>query len=222
MYFSNDKKDMVLKGTTTVGVTYPRGVVIAADKRASAGTFIASKKAQKIHPITDNIVFTISGLVADAQILVKWIRNHVKRMSIEQNRPPLVKEVANLTSMLLHNYFRTLIPFMVHFIIGGIDPTGPHIFFLDHTGGAQEDKFISTGSGSPVAYGVLEAEYRRDLTEEDAIKLALRALRSAIKRDAATGDGIDLAVITREGVKVFKPEEIEKYLKDLDVILREG
>jgi len=215
------KKDYALKGTTTVGVAFKGGVVIVADKRASAGTFIASRRAQKIHPITDKIVFTISGLVADAQILVKWIRNYVKRISIERDRPPLVREVANLTSVLLHTNFRSLLPFLVHFIIGGVDQLGSHIFFLDHTGAAHEDKFMATGSGSPVAYGVLEAGYRDDLDEEAALKLALRALRSAILRDTATGDGIDAAIVKQEGIRFLKPDEIEEYLKGLDVA-REG
>jgi len=218
----NANNNYVLKGTTTVGVVFKDGVVIAADKRASAGTFIASKMAKKVHPITDRIIFTISGLVADAQILIKWIRNYVQRISLERERPPLVKEVASLTSVLLHNNFRSLLPFMVHFIIGGIDQFGPHIYFLDHVGSVHEGKYMSTGSGSPVAYGVLESEYRPDLDERSAISLALRALRSAIKRDAATGDGIDLVVIRPEGYRFFKPNEIEEYLKDLDKVISEG
>ncbi|MHA1589904.1 MAG: proteasome subunit beta [Candidatus Njordarchaeales archaeon] len=218
------KRDAVigLKGTTTVGVIFRDGVVIAADKRASAGTFIASKKAQKIYAIADRIVFTTSGLVADAQILVRWIQNHVRRLTIERERPPLVKEVANLTAILLHNYFRSLLPFQVHFIIAGLDTFGPHIFFLDHSGAVQEDKFMATGSGSPIAFGVLEAYYKESMAEEEAIRLVLRALRSAIRRDTATGDGIDLAVVTKEGIKFFKPSEIDAYLKDLDKVLAEG
>lgn len=216
------KENLALKGTTTVGVVYKNGVVITADKRASAGTFIASKKAKKVHPITDKIVFTISGLVADAQVLVKWIQNYVRRLSIERERPPLVKEVASLTSVLLHTNFRSLLPFMVHFIIGGVDQLGPHIYFLDHVGSVHEGKYMSTGSGSPVAYGVLEAEYSPNLDEKPAISLALRALRSAIKRDAATGDGIDLVVVSDQGYRFFKPNEIEEYLKDLDKVISEG
>jgi len=221
MFFNRDEVKG-LRGTTTVGLVFRDGVVIAADKRASAGTFIASKKAQKIHPITDKIVFTISGLVADAQILVKWIRNYIRRISIERDRPPLVREVASVTSVLLHTNFRSLLPFLVHFIIGGIDQLGPHIFFLDHTGAAHEDKFMATGSGSPVAYGVLEANYREGIDEDEAVKLALRALRSAIRRDTATGDGIDLVVVKGDGLRFFKPEEIDRYLADLDKVIHEG
>jgi len=216
------KERMELKGTTTVGLVFKDGVVIAADKRASAGTFIASRRAQKIYAITNKIVFTTSGLVADAQILVRWIQNHIRRLTIEREREPLVREVANLTSILMHNYFKSLLPFQVHFIIGGLDVLGPHIFFLDHSGAVQEDKFMATGSGSPIAFGVLEAYYKDRMDQEEAIMLALRALRSAIRRDAATGDGIDLAVITEKGIRFFKPEEIDAYLADLKKLLEEG
>ena len=212
----------MLKGTTTVGLVFKDGVVIAADKRASAGTFIASKRAIKIHPITNKIVFTISGLVADAQVLVKWVRTVVNRNYIELEREPLVAEVANLTALILHNNFRTLLPFQVHFLIGGVDMRGPHIFFLDHSGGVNEDKYLATGSGSPVAMGILENDYRDDLDKDSAVKLALRALRGAIRRDAATGDGIDLAVVTNEGTIFYKPKEIDTILKDLNTILQEG
>ena len=212
----------ILKGTTTVGVTFKGGVVIAADKRASAGTFIASKRAKKVHNITDKIIFTISGLVADAQVLVKWIRTQLKLQTLSTGREPLVSEVANLTATVLHSNFRTLLPFMVHFIIGGIDIRGPHIYFLDHAGGRNEEKYIATGSGSPIALGILEDGYREDLTEEEAILLALRALRGAISRDAATGDGIDLAIVTDKGTKYLTPKEIEEKLKGIQKVFLEG
>jgi len=212
----------VLKGTTTIGLVFRDGVVIAADKRASAGTFVASKRAVKIHPITDKIVFTISGLVADAQVLVKWVRTSVYRTFLQIERDPLVSEVASLTSLVLHSNFRTLLPFLVHFIIGGVDVKGPHIFFLDHAGGVNEDKFLATGSGSPVAMGILENEYREGLDRDDAIRVALRALRGAIRRDTATGDGIDLAVVTDEGTRFYKPDEINGFLKGLDEAFGEG
>lgn len=212
----------MLKGTTTIGLVFRDGVVIAADKRASAGTFVASKRAVKIHPITDKIVFTISGLVADAQVLVKWVRTSVYRTFLQIERDPLVSEVASLTSLVLHSNFRTLLPFLVHFIIGGVDVKGPHIFFLDHAGGVNEDKFLATGSGSPVAMGILENEYREGLDRDDAIRVALRALRGAIRRDTATGDGIDLAVVTDEGTRFYKPDEINGFLKGLDEAFGEG
>jgi len=211
-----------LKGTTTVGVTFKNGVVIAADKRASAGTFIASKRAKKIHNITDKIVFTISGLVADAQVLVKWVRSQVMSLIYSTEREPLVSEVTSLTATVLHSNFRSLLPFLVHFIVGGVDRLGPHIFFLDHAGGKNEEKYIATGSGSPVALGVLEDGYKDGLDEDEAVNLALRALRSAISRDAATGDGVDLAIVTNKGTRYLTPKEINKRLSTLAKTIAEG
>ena len=215
-------QEKALKGTTTVGVTFKNGVVIAADKRASAGTFIASKRAQKIHNITDKIVFTISGLVADAQVLVKWIRTQVKTITLNTGREPLVSEVTSLTALVLHNNFRTLLPFMVHFIVGGVDKKGPHIYFIDHAGGKNKEKYVATGSGSPVAIGILEDGYKEDMTEEEAINLALRALKGAISRDAATGDGIDLVIVTEKGTKRLTPQQIEERLQGIQKIFQEG
>ncbi|MGQ4890997.1 MAG: proteasome subunit beta [Candidatus Njordarchaeia archaeon] len=215
-------EEKVLKGTTTVGVTFKDGVVIAADKRASAGTFIASRRAKKVHKITKKIVFTISGLVADAQILVKWVRTNMSNLARSTGREPLVSEVANLTASVLHQYFRTYIPFIVHFIIGGVDIKGPHLYFIDHAGGINRDKYLATGSGSPVAIGILEDGFKENMEKEEAIKLALRALRGAIRRDAATGDGIDLVVVTEEGVKFYTPKEIDSYLSGLKKVFSEG
>ena len=205
-----------LKGTTTVGITFKDGVVLAADKRASAGTFIASKVAKKIHPITRRIAFTISGLVADAQILVRWMKNYMNRLTLMRGREPTVREVANLVSVVMHDYFKSLSPFITHLLIGGYDRRGPHIYFLDHAGGVQEDKYLATGSGSPIAMGILESGYRDDLAEDEAILLALRALSAAMKRDTATGDGIDLVVIKKEGIRTFTPKEIDELLKKIN------
>ncbi|MCD6490684.1 MAG: proteasome subunit beta [Candidatus Njordarchaeia archaeon] len=212
----------ILKGTTTVGVVFKNGVVLAADKRASAQTFIASKVAKKLHPISDRIVVSISGLVADAQVLVRWMQGELRKFSISRERQVLVSEAANLLALVLHTNFKKLLPFTVHFLIGGVDVRGPHIFFLDHAGGANEEKYMSTGSGSPIALGVLEANFKRNMTENQAIKLALKALRSAIRRDAATGDGIDLVVITPEQLRFLKPDEIDKHLSGLSKVFSEG
>lgn len=203
-----------LHGTTTVGLCFKRGVVIAADKRASAGSLIASKRARKIHKISDNIAITISGSVADAQVLVRWLQSQARIFYLNTERAPLISELVSLLSNVLHSYFKSLLPFITHFIIGGVDVLGPHIVFLDHAGSIQEEKYIATGSGSPIAFGVLEDGYRENLNKDNAIRLVLNALRSAIRRDVFSGDGIDLAVITRrDGFKIYSPKEIEKYIR---------
>lgn len=202
-----------LHGTTTVGLIFRDGVVIAADKRASMQNIIASKQAKKIHKINEYTAITISGVVADAQILIRWLQTQAQVFYLNVGRAPLIKELVNLLANVMHSYFKSLVPFISHFIVGGVDALGPHIIFLDHAGSIQEEKFIATGSGSPMALGVLESNFTNNLDQEAAITLALNALRSAILRDVYSGDGFDVVVITQEsGVKFLSKEEKEKYL----------
>lgn len=211
-------------GTTTVGIVFRDGVVLAADKRASAGFVISSKRVKKIVEIAPKIYMTTSGLVSDCQILARWLSNHLKMKRYVLGREPLVKEAANLLSVILHSWFKSLLPFVSHLLVAGVDKTGPHLYFLDHTGAVNSAKFLASGSGSPIAYSILEQYYREDLTEEEAVRLAIRAVASAIKRDAATGDGIDVVVIKRDGARTLPPDEVEKYLREIGLsrIEREG
>ncbi|MCR8454956.1 MAG: proteasome subunit beta [Candidatus Korarchaeota archaeon] len=214
MAFDNEMKNKLIHGTTTVGLVFKEGVILGADRRASAGYLIASKRAVKIHKITNYIAMTISGTVADAQVLVRWLQTRAQTFKLNVERDPTVLELVNLLSNVMHSYFKRLIPFVNHFIVAGVDVTGPHIVFLDHAGSMQEEKFIATGSGSPIALGVLEDGFRDDLTRDDAIKLVLTALRSAILRDVFSGDGVDLVIISREeGFQRLSPDEINKHIK---------
>ncbi len=212
--FGKKNSQNLLHGTTTVGVCFKDGIAIVADKRASAGSLIASKRAKKIHKITDHIAITISGSVADAQVLVRWLQSQARIFYLNTEREPLISELVSLLSNVLHSYFKSLLPFITHFIVGGVDVLGPHIVFLDHAGSIQEEKYIATGSGSPIALGVLEDGYEENLTKDKAIHLALNALRSAIRRDVYSGDGLDLVTITKKaGLKIYSPKEIEKYIQ---------
>lgn len=207
-------RDKLLHGTTTIGLVFKGGVVLGADRRASAGYLIASKRATKIHKITDYAAMTISGAVADAQVLVRWLQARAQTFRLNVERDPTILELVNLLSNVMHSYFKRLIPFVNHFIVAGIDALGSHIIFLDHAGSMQEEKFIATGSGSPIALGVLEDGFRDDLTQDEAIRLALAALRSAILRDVFSGDGLDLAIISHDkGFRKLSPDEINRYIR---------
>ena len=95
---------------------------------------------------------------------------------------------------------------------GGVDEHGPSVYSVDAMGGAtKEEDIVSTGSGSPMAYGVLEDRYKPDLKEEEATELAVRALRSAMKRDAGSGEGIHVVVITKEGYRELGEDQLKKY-----------
>ena len=190
----DDKLARALHGTTTVGLIAGDYVVLAADKRATAGTLIASRRVKKIVKITDYSAMTISGLVADAQNLADIVREESRYYALMTGVRLSVKGIATLLANIL--FSSKFFPYIVQLIVGGYD-VKPRIYVLDLYGSITEEKYAATGSGSPVAYGVLEEMYRDDLTLEEAIDIARKAIRTAILRDSATGDGIDVVIISK-------------------------
>ncbi len=180
--------------TTTIGFIVGNVVVLATDTRATAGFFVAHRTAKKIHKISDHIAMTIAGRVADAQALVDLMRANVRHFEVTQGRRMQVRALATLLSTYMF-YYR-FFPYQTQLLVGGVDDSGPHLFNVDPLGGVTEEKVISTGSGSPVALGVLEAEYREDLSIDEAVELAYKAVAVAIRRDIGSGDSIDVAYIS--------------------------
>ncbi|MHA1347040.1 MAG: proteasome subunit beta [Candidatus Heimdallarchaeaceae archaeon] len=202
-------------GTTTIALRFKDGVVVAADKRASMGTFVASKKAEKVHILNGFTVATIAGLVSDAQYLINLTRANINLYELARGYPPTSKMAGNLLASIMYEQYRQYFPYYVNMIVAGLDKEGPHVFNLDMAGGITDEDFASTGSGSLVAIGVLESTWTADLPEKDAIAIAIKALATAISRDTATGDGIDVAVVNKKGVKKMKPEEVKTILEAL-------
>ncbi|MCS4542354.1 MAG: archaeal proteasome endopeptidase complex subunit beta [Euryarchaeota archaeon] len=202
------------EGTTTVGLVCKDGVVLATEKRALAGYLIASKRAKKIYEVDLHLGATIAGGVGDSQALVRIIQANAKLYKYEHGLPISVEAVANLASNVLFN--QRWFPFITELIVGGVDRTGYRLFFLDPVGGLLEDKMISTGSGSPLAYGVLEDQFQEDLPVDTGVNLAIRALRVAMERDAASGNGIEVVTITKEaGFKTLPQKDVEDRLKKI-------
>ncbi len=199
------------KGTTTVAMVGKDGVVLAADQRASMGFFIADKNAVKIHKLDDRIGLTIAGSVGDAQALIRWMQAELRLYKYRNNKPMSIKGAATLLSNILfqQKYF----PFLVQLIVAGYDEKeGGKLYNLDPIGGMGSEKYTSTGSGSPVAYGVLETQYKEGMTVEELLPIAVKAIATAMKRDAATGNGVRLVSITKEGYKEYSKEEVERLL----------
>ena len=209
------KDENQLKGTTTVGLTCKDGVVFATERRATMGNLIAHKVAEKIFKIDDHIGTTIAGAVSDAQSLMKYISAEVNLYRLRNGKRMNVEAAATLTANILHS--SRFYPYFVQTILGGVDDKGPALYSLDPTGGVVKDLMISTGSGSPVAYGVLEDRYNKDLYVEEGIDVAIRAIKSALERDAFSGNGIMVATITEEeGFKMLSEEDIDKKIKEID------
>ncbi len=201
-----------LKGTTTVGITCKDGVVLASDKRATLGTLIAHKFVKKTFKIDEHLGATVAGVVGDAQMLIKWMQAEARLYKFKRGRETNTNALASLVSNILFSsrYF----PMIVQLVIGGYDAE-PKVFSLDPLGSAIEDKYVATGSGSVYSYGILEAEYKENMNINDAIKLGIKAVKVALQRDAMSGDGIDVAVIDKEGFRMLEKAEVEKILKKI-------
>jgi proteasome beta subunit len=199
-------------GTTTVGIVCQDGLVLAADRRATTGNMVVDKKAKKIHRITDNMAITTAGGVSDIQLLVKLIKAEIKLKSLRTKREPNVTETANLLAGMIYSNIRkmSMIPGISHFVLGGKDKKGFHLFdlFADGSLTIVED-YISSGSGSVFAYGVLEALFNKDLTVKQGVELATKSINAALQRDTATGEGIEVLTITKEGVQTAVDKKVD-------------
>jgi len=198
------------KGTTTIGLVCRDGVILASDKRASWGYFVASKEARKVYQINDFVGATVAGSVGDAEMLMRIIQAEASLYEMNTRNKMSCEAVATLMANVLHGsrYF----PLLVQILVAGYDfvRNSGRVFSLDPIGGLTEETMASTGSGSPMVYGVLEQEYSPKKTVSENIYLAVKALYSAMERDLATGNGIKLAVITEKGFKEYPDEEAKK------------
>jgi proteasome beta subunit len=198
----------VKTGTTTVGVVAKDAVVLAAERKATMGYLVASQDAQKIYEIDDRLGMTIAGLVGDAQALIRYIKAELKLYKLQEEKTIELQAASTLIANIL--YSRRFYPYIVQLVVAGFD-SGPGLFTLSPDGSVMPEKYFSTGSGSPIAFGVLENDFREELDLEDAKKLAVRAVRAATKRDIASGgSGIDAVVITKSGFKRLGDDEVKK------------
>lgn len=200
---NRDKKitdNIYMSGTTTLGILCKDGVVLATESQAIMGNVVANITAPKIYKIAPKISITISGSVADCQQVAKIMAANLNLRQYELGREVSVRAASQLTSVLL--YQNRMYPYISMLVLGGVDHSGPHIYTLDPLGSLlEEPKFGATGSGSVIAYGVLEDEYKDGMTVEEAKELAVRAVKAAKARDTASGGRIQVHKITQEGIK---------------------
>ena len=183
---------------------------MATDTRVTAGGFIAHKRGKKLLRIDDNIAMTISGGVADAQNVVDTLKYYANIYRMERGRLMPVRAAAQVVSSVL--FSSRLYPFIADVLVGGVDPSGGSIYNVDFFGSKNQEKMMATGSGSPVAYGVLEAEFKEGLTAAKAYPLAAKAIIAATRRNVATGDHFDIAVLDKQGFREIGEQEKDKLL----------
>lgn len=190
-----------IPGATVVGISYNNGVILAAEKRVSFGNFVVNKNIKKTFSVTDQVGAACAGMVADMQILVRQVEalSKIRRLETRRSVPP--NSVAKLMSVIMSE--RRYFPLLTQVIVGGID-SKPEIYTLDPLGSVLPDDYAAVGTGAELALGIMDAEYKPDMSEEKAKELAVRAIKSAIQRDAASGDGIDLLFVTKNGQREEK------------------
>jgi proteasome beta subunit len=191
---------MYMPGATAVGITYDGGVVMASERRISYGNFVVSKNTKKTFKITDFVGACCAGMVADMQVLAMQMRamTKIRKMEIKREIPP--NSVAKMMSSLM--YERRYYPLLTQVIVGGVDGYAV-IYTLDPLGSVLPDDYASVGTGAEMALGVLDQEFKPKMSEKDAVTLAVKSIKSAIMRDNASGDGIDVLVVDKNGTREF-------------------
>jgi len=194
---------MYMPGATAVGITFDGGVVFASEKRIAFGNFLVSKTTKKTFPITPKVGATCAGLVADMQILSLQITAlaKIRKMELKRDVPP--NTVAKMMSNMM--YERRYFPLLTQVIVGGVVDK-PVLYTLDPLGSVLPDEYAAVGTGAEMALGVLDPQFKKNMTKDEAVDLAKRAVRSAALRDSASGDGLDVLVITNEGSEEFTEE----------------
>jgi len=190
---------MYLPGATAVGIVFKNGVVLGADKRFAYGNFIVSRSSKKVFLINSNVGAACAGMISDMQTLIKRVSAETKLRELEIRRPVPPNSVAKFMSAIM--FSERLYPLLTQVIVGGINSV-PAVYVLDPLGSIIPDEYAAVGSGTEIAIGIIESEYKKDMDEDSAVKLAVKSLKSAMQRDATSGDGIDLLII--------KPNEVRQ------------
>jgi proteasome beta subunit len=191
---------MYMPGATAVGITFNGGVVLASERRIAYGNFVVSKNTKKTFPITDHVGACCAGMVADMQVLGLQMRalTKIRKLELKREIPP--NSVAKMMSSLM--YERRFFPLLTQVIVGGVDGEAA-IYTLDPLGSVLPDDYAAVGTGAEMALGVLDQEYKKGMTEKEAVTLAVKSIKSAIMRDAASGEGIDVLVADKNGIREF-------------------
>ncbi len=209
MEMDNEIKNSILKtGTTILGIVCKDGVVMAADRRASMGNLIFSKDSEKVLPLNDYLVFSGCGSAMECQKIAQILKAELKLKRLRSKTRPTVRQSASLLSNIQGSESA--------FILGGFDEDGTYSLY-EITGGylkEVKDYTASVGSGMPFVLGLLERQYKKGLTIKEGAELAIESLKSSTQRDSASGNGIDVFTITKDGIKKVVDQEILPEYRD--------
>lgn len=186
-------------GATTVGIACKDGVVLASEKRVTYGFSIMTKAGKKVFAINDRLGVAFAGLISDSQAVLRRISAETNLYELETRKPMSVRAMAKILANLL--YAQRAYPVYTETMVGGMDEEGAKLFVLDPLGSMIEDRYAALGTGGAIAIGIVESAYSPEMGVDAGKELAVRAVRAAIARDVASGDGVDVLVISKQGAR---------------------
>ncbi|MEK6926923.1 MAG: proteasome subunit beta [Nanoarchaeota archaeon] len=210
---SDLSKNILKSNTSIVGIVCKDGIVMGADRRATAGSIIMSKNSQKVVKINDYIVVAGTGVSSDIDLNQRVFASELKLKELKTKSRPSVRESASLFGLMIYRNIRTpsMIMNVVGMLVAGFDEDGStELYTIEPAGGVYkvEDYDANFSSGMPYILGLLERQYRKDLTVKEGIELAKECIKSSTQRDVGSGNGIDVFTVTKEGIKQVVSEEI--------------
>lgn len=211
----NELKNSILKtGTTILGIVCKDGVVMAADRQSTAGNIVMDKNSEKIKRVNDYLLFAGTGMVSDIQKAIKLAAAELRLKELRAKTRPSVRNGANLISSIIYQSVRqpAMLQFMVGSLIGGVDEDGKtELYSIDPSGSIVKitDYDANFGSGMPYVLGLLERQYKEDMTVKEGVELAIEAIKSSTQRDIGSGYGMDVFTITKDGIKKVVDKKIK-------------
>lgn len=208
-------KSVMKSGTSIVGIVCKDAVILAGDRRATAGNLILTKNAKKVVPINDYIVVAGTGVASDIDMSQRIIAAELKLKELKIKRSPTVKEAASLIGMVLYRNIRSpsMIPSIVGLLVAGVNKHDgtTELYSVEPAGGVYkiEDYDANFSSGMPFILGLLERQYKPNLSVPQAIELAKECIKSSTQRDSGSGNGIDIFTITKDGIKQAVSQQIK-------------
>ena len=210
------KKNILQTGTSLVGIVCRDGVVMAGDRKTTAGgNIVMNKDKQKVVAINDYLVISGTGMASDIEMLKKLISAELRLKELRDKKAPTIKEAANLVGMIAYKNIRqpSMIPFMAGIMAGGLNDDGSvELYSIEPAGSVMlvKDFDANFSSGMPYILGLLERQYKEGLSVEEGIELAIESIMASSERDTGSGHGVDVFKITKDGIEHIAKRKVEK------------
>ena len=213
-------KNILKSGTSIVGIVCKDGVIMAADRRATAGgQLVVSKNSRKVVQVNDYITVSGTGVAADIDMVQRVFAAELKLKELKSHSRPSVEEAANFLGMMVYRNIRSpsMIPPIVGLLLAGFNESGStELYSIEPAGTVSrvDDYDANFGSGMQYILGLLERQYKKDMSLKDGVELAKECIKSSSQRDTGSGNGIDVFTITKDGIKQVISEEAVSEYKD--------